>query len=85
MLQLATSPVMIKIKGEGGYPSRRKQWKGTAPFTTGYDSTRDKNSEFYGGKMRTDLYGQTSRKTPSYMERIAQHEGRKWQETYDNA
>ena len=85
MLQLATFPVMVKMKGEGGYPSRRKQWKGTAPFTSGFDSSRDPNSEFYEGKVDTSLYGQTTRKTPSYMERVARHEGRKWQETYDES
>ena len=28
-------PVMVKFKGEGGYPSRRKFLNGTAPYTTG--------------------------------------------------
>jgi len=27
-------PVMVKIQGGGGYPSRRKFVKGTAPYTT---------------------------------------------------
>jgi putative FmdB family regulatory protein len=45
------SPIaMIKMKGMGGYPSRRKEWRGTAPYTRGYDSTTDKNSEFYKGQ-----------------------------------
>ena len=30
-----TFPAMIKMKGEGGYPSRRKQVRGTAPYTSG--------------------------------------------------
>ena len=31
MGKLLTFPAMVKIKGEGGYPSRRKFVKGTAP------------------------------------------------------
>ena len=49
---------MIKIKGEGGYPSRRKFVKGTAPQTTSTGSkawldsepkltSKDPTSEFY--------------------------------------
>jgi len=34
MVRKPTFPAMVKIKGEGGYPSRRKQVKGTAPYTT---------------------------------------------------
>ncbi len=34
MRKLPTYPAMVKIKGEGGYPSRRKFVKGTAPYTT---------------------------------------------------
>jgi len=35
MIKKMTSPAMIKMKGEGGYPSRRKQVRGTAPYTSG--------------------------------------------------
>ena len=34
MVKLPTFPAMVKIKGEGGYPSRRKLVKGSAPYTT---------------------------------------------------
>jgi len=34
MSQRPTFPVMVKIMGEGGYPSRRKFLKGSAPNTT---------------------------------------------------
>jgi len=34
MTKLPTFPAMVKMKGMGGYPSRRKQFRGTAPFTT---------------------------------------------------
>lgn len=34
MTMMPTYPAMIKMKGEGGYPSRRKFVKGTAPNTT---------------------------------------------------
>jgi len=34
MLKLPTCPAMVKMKGMGGYPSRRKFVKGTAPYTT---------------------------------------------------
>jgi hypothetical protein len=34
MMKLPTYPVMVKIRGEGGYPSRRKFVKGSAPGTT---------------------------------------------------
>ena len=50
MRKKPTFPAMVKMKGEGGYPSRRKQWRGSAPYTRGYDNTRDKNSEFYRGQ-----------------------------------
>ena len=33
MDRLPSHPAMVKMKGMGGYPSRRKEWKGTAPFT----------------------------------------------------
>ena len=55
MRKLLSFPVMVKIKGEGGYPSRRKLVKGTAPGTTRqskawlgsdpYESTRKAQSE----------------------------------------
>ena len=34
MRKLPTFPSMVKITGAGGYPSRRKQTAGTAPYTT---------------------------------------------------
>lgn len=34
MVKQPTFPAMVKIKGEGGYPSRRKFVKGSAPYTT---------------------------------------------------
>ena len=34
MVKLMTAPAMVKIKGSGGYPSRRKFVSGTAPYTT---------------------------------------------------
>jgi len=34
MVKMMTFPAMIKMKGEGGYPSRRKFVKGTAPYTS---------------------------------------------------
>lgn len=34
MQKKPTFPVMVKIKGMGGYPSRRKFVKGTAPYTS---------------------------------------------------
>ena len=34
MVKQPTYPAMIKMKGEGGYPSRRKFVKGSAPYTT---------------------------------------------------
>lgn len=34
MEKTPTFPAMVKMKGEGGYPSRRKWAKGTAPNTT---------------------------------------------------
>ncbi|GAG94257.1 unnamed protein product, partial [marine sediment metagenome] len=33
MRKKPTFPAMVKMKGMGGYPSRRKEWKGTAPYT----------------------------------------------------
>ena len=35
MRRLPSSIAMVKMKGEGGYPSRQHQMKGTAPYTTG--------------------------------------------------
>jgi len=32
--RLPSTPAFVKFKGEGGYPSRRKFAKGTAPGTT---------------------------------------------------
>ncbi len=34
MLQAPTCQAMVKMKGMGGYPARRKQLHGSAPFTT---------------------------------------------------
>jgi len=34
MAKLPTFPVMVKIKGMGGYPSRRKLVNGTAPYVS---------------------------------------------------
>lgn len=34
MRKLPSFPAMVKMKGEGGYPSRRKFVGGTAPYTT---------------------------------------------------
>lgn len=34
MAKYPSAPAMVKIKGEGGYPSRRKFVKGSAPGTT---------------------------------------------------
>jgi len=33
MVKQPTFPAMVKIKGEGGYPSRRRLVGGTAPYT----------------------------------------------------
>jgi len=33
MSKMPTSQAMVKMKGMGGYPSRRKEWKGTAPYS----------------------------------------------------
>jgi len=35
MLKKLTFPAMVKIKGEGGFPSRRKEFKDTAPYYRG--------------------------------------------------
>ena len=35
MRRLPSSLAMVKMKGEGGYPSRQHQIRGTAPYTTG--------------------------------------------------
>ena len=35
MAKLPTFPTVVKIQGEGGYPSRRKFCNGSAPYTTG--------------------------------------------------
>ena len=34
MKKMPTFPAMVKMKGEGGYPSRRKFVKGSAPYTS---------------------------------------------------
>lgn len=34
MRKQPTFPAMVKMKGEGGYPSRRKFVKGSAPYTS---------------------------------------------------
>lgn len=34
MYRLPTFPVMVKVMGEGGYPSRRKFLRGSAPGTS---------------------------------------------------
>ena len=34
MAKCPTFPAMVKVKGEGGYPSRRKWARGSAPYTT---------------------------------------------------
>jgi len=34
MRKMPSYPAMVKIKGEGGYPSRRKFVKGTAPYVS---------------------------------------------------
>ncbi|KKL49387.1 hypothetical protein LCGC14_2316020 [marine sediment metagenome] len=36
MTQKPTHPAMIKWKGEGGFPSLRKAYKGTSPYTSSY-------------------------------------------------
>lgn len=33
LVKVSTYPAMVKVKGEGGYPSRRKYVKGTAPYS----------------------------------------------------
>ena len=33
MTRLPSFPAMVKIKGSGGYPSRRKQFNGTAAYS----------------------------------------------------
>lgn len=49
-------PAMVKIKGEGGYPSRRKFVKGSAPGTTrstkawGQYDPSDKSVNYMGTK-----------------------------------
>ena len=35
MKKRITYPAMVKVKGMGGYPSRRKMVKGTAPYSKG--------------------------------------------------
>ena len=34
--KLPSHPALVKMKGEGGYPSRRKMIKGTAPYSDSY-------------------------------------------------
>jgi putative FmdB family regulatory protein len=56
MEQVMTVPAMVKIKGEGGYPSRRKFVKGSAPGTTrstkvwGDHDPSDKSIDYMGTK-----------------------------------
>ena len=35
MLKRLTFPAMVKVKGDGGYPSRRKEFRDTAPYYKG--------------------------------------------------
>ncbi len=35
MVKTINFPAMVKVKGMGGYPSRRKFYKGTAPYCGG--------------------------------------------------
>jgi len=35
MRRLPPSNIMVKMKGDGGYPSKRHLVKGTAPYTSG--------------------------------------------------
>lgn len=49
MAKQPTFPAMVKIKGEGGYPSRRKFVKGSAPYTT-------RNTKAW---LDSDPYGRT--------------------------
>jgi len=41
-------PAMVKVKGGGGYPSRRKQFRGTAPYTS---MTTRPNVEVVGERL----------------------------------
>jgi len=41
MIKKPTHPSMVKWKGEGGFPSLRKQHKGTAPYTSQYGEYGD--------------------------------------------
>ena len=33
MARMPSFPAMVKVKGSGGYPSRRKEVQGTAPYS----------------------------------------------------
>jgi len=50
MIRLPSFPALVKMKGEGGFPSKRKQYRGTAPYTS--RSTRPNvdvvNERIYG-------------------------------------
>ena len=35
MSKMPSFPAMVKVKGDGGYPSRRKEARGTAPYSRG--------------------------------------------------
>lgn len=58
MVRKPTFPAMVKIKGEGGYPSRRKQVKGTAPYTT-------RDSKVWTGSGKTNWLSGDARKRQS--------------------
>ena len=44
MIKRPSFPALVKVKGEGGYPSRRKEWKGSCPYTT--QSTKEIRDEY---------------------------------------
>lgn len=51
MVKQPTFPAMVRIKGEGGYPSRRKYFRGTAPFCgSAREWNKYENNPFDGGK-----------------------------------
>lgn len=51
-----TYPAMVKMKGMGGYPARRKMTQGSAPFTTratkawGDHDPSDKSIDYFSNK-----------------------------------
>ena len=60
MRKKPTHQAMVKMSGEGGYPSRRKFVKGSAPYTTGatkawgdYDPS-DKSIDYMGTRPRSE-------------------------------